>query len=317
MRTLICGLILVSIATGVSAQFFTDAFNYGTGPTIGTWTEAKGNWSAVANQAEAEQVFAWQYATQPLMMYKDCACQCDVIYNKASSQALQFGGVAIRANGAANDTNTVMCKFQDNNSNGQFDRLYIYDRPGGSTWADPTTPTTKGTVRLLAIDKRLVCQLDTDGDGLWDLVVNRTSTQTPVAGPIAIDGFGGAFIDNFALFEAVLLPDTANTSPIPGSAQKYVMRGNANEAFQAALSFGNTGIPVGPAGTIPLSFDPLLVASLNFPGFSGTLDANGDGDFTVNIPNAGILVGLTYYTGFVTINAGISGISNDHQETIV
>lgn len=317
MRQLIIGGVLLACATGASAQVLTDSFTYPNGPTIGAWVESKGNWNAVSNQAEAEQVFAWQYLTHPSAMHRDVACQCIVTYNAASTQALQFGGVAIRATGAATDTNLIMCKFQDNNSSGDFDRLYIYDRPGASTWADPTTPSKQGLVRLLAIDTRIVCQLDTDMDGAWDLVINHTSAQAPTVGPVGLTGFGGALLDDFALFDAVLLPDVSNPPATPGSTQKYVMRGNPGDGFQAALALGNAGIPVGAAGTIPLSFDPLLLTSLNFRGFNGTLDGNGDGSFTFFIPAIAALVGTRYHAAFVTINAGISGISNDHQVTIL
>ncbi len=317
MRRFMIGAALLAAATGASAQVLTDSFTYPDGPTIGTWVEAKGNWNTVSNQAEAEQVFSWQYLTHPSAMYKDVACQCVVTYNAASTQALQFGGVAIRATGAATDTNLIMCKFQDNDSSGDFDRLYIYDRPGTSTWADPTTPSKQGLVRLLAIDTRIVCQLDTDGDGAWDLVINHTSSQAAASGPVGLSGFGGALLDDFKLFNAVLLPDTANPPANPGTTQQYVMRGNPGDSFQAALSLGNSGIPLGAAGTIPLSLDPLLQTSLNFRAFAGTLDANGDGSFTFFIPSIPALVGFRYYAAFVTINAGITGISNDHQVTII
>lgn len=317
-------LVILVVSGGVAAQIWQDPFNYPPGPNVGSWTESRGLWNAVVETspnvvAESEQKFLWQYCIQPNRVYQDAVVECVVTYNPKSSQKLQFGGVALRCNNPANDQDLVMVKIQDNNSNGGFDSVWLYDRPGGSVATTNISPEFKqGKARLLAIDSRVVAQVDTDMDGLWDFVLSRTTSVAVKKGPVGIDGFGGNWIDDFALFNGVLLDDTTSPKPQPGATVKFVMRGDPATVYQAASSLGTRGIPL-PGGVVPLSVDGLFFASIAaFPGFAGSLDANGDGKLQVTIPNSAALVGQTFYTAFVTYGpGGFKNFSNDHQVTVV
>ena len=324
MKSLVLTLSLLALIGGaVSAQIWLEPFNY-TGTTLGSWAEYLGDWQAVNNTAESEQKGAYQYLVQPNRVYQDCAVECLVYYNPNSINKLQFGGVTLRCVNPAGGTDLVHIKIQDNNSSGDFDRVYVYDRPGSSVYADPTTPTTKARVRLLAIDSRLVGQADANLNGLWDIELNKTSALTLKSGAVGLCAYGGAQMDDFVIFDAVMLNSTASPAPQPGSALKFVMRGKAGAAYQAATSFGNSGIVLPDGRVIPLAPDALFFTSVSgflpsvFANYANFLDINGDGSVKVMLPNLPALVGITIFNGFVTYDAsGILQISNDHQVTIV
>jgi len=319
-------LCLVGGATG--AQIFMEPFNYAPGTTIGLWNEYRGDWNAVTNSspepvAESEQKTAYQYLVHPKFNFQDCAADCLVLYNTSSSKRLQFGGVTLRCNDPANDTDLIHIKIQDNNSSGDFDRVFVYDRPGSSVWADPT-PTLRATVRLLAIDARLVGQVDVDGDGLWDLELTKTSALTVKAGPVGLCAYGGAQMDDFNLYDGVMLNDTASPRPQPGATLTFVMRGFPNAQYVAASSLGKVGIPLPDGRVVPLGPDGMFFASAQnllptlFRKYQGSMDGNGDASCSIALPKNPALVGVTVFTAFVNTGGGyILNISNDHQVTII
>jgi len=325
MKRIAIVVALLGLAGGaVSAQVWTEPFSYPNGTTIGTWVEHLGDWNEVNGTAESEQKRAYQYLVQPKMVYTDCAVECLVFYNPKSSQALQFGGVTFRCVAPAQNTTLVHVKVQDNDSSGDFDSIWLYDRPGGATSKTSIPGFLKARVRLLGIDTRCVAQVDDNLDGKWDHVLNRTSTQTVQAGAIGLCAYGGAQMDDFKIFDGVILDDVNSPKPSPGSIIVFDLRGMPNALYLAASSFGNMGIPLGGGRAIPLSADPLFyisalgLAPTVFAGYAGTMDANGDANMKVALPNVPALVGNVFYTAFLTYGkTGILNISNDHQVVIV
>jgi hypothetical protein len=326
MKRITLALLVLGLAGGLaSSQVWLDTFTYPPGTTIGSWAEFLGDWNAVNNTAESEQKRAYQYLTQPNKVYQDCAVECLVYYNPKSSQALQFGGPTFRCNNPAGNTDLIHVKVQDNNSNGAFDSIWVYDRPGSATSKTGITPEFKSAVvRLLGIDTRVVAKVDVDLDGKWDHILNKTTAVPLKAGPVGLCAYGGAQMDDFEIYDGVILNNTNNPLPQPGATQKFVLRGKASTAYQAATSFGNTGVPLPDGRVIPLTADSLFFLSISgmlpsvFVGYGGTLDGNGDGNIGMILPNIPALVGITLYTGFVAYDAaGIINISNDLQTTIV
>lgn len=320
MQKLVLSFLVLGLLSGLgAAQLWMEPFNY-TGTTLGSWAEYLGDWTAVNNMAQSEQKGAYQYLVQPNRVFQDCALECYVEYNTSSVNKLQFGGVTFRCNNPAGNTDLIHVKVQDNDSSGDFDSIWLYDRPGGSTAKTSITPVfLKCTVRMLSIGTRIVAQVDSDMDGKWDHVLTRATTIAVKPGPVGLCAYGGALMDDFEVFDGVLLDDVASPTPQPGAVVKFVMRGKASAAYQAACSFGTRGFVLPDGRIVPLTVDGLFFASIAaFPGFGGLLDANGDGTLQVAIPKAAGLVGLTFYTAFVNYDGtGILNISNDHQVTIV
>jgi len=325
MRRIGLGVVTLALAVGAaSAQEWTEPFNYPNGTTIGTWVEYLGDWKVVNLKAEAEQKQAYQYLVQPRRVYQDCAVECLVFYNPKSSPMLQFAGVTFRCVNPAQGTNLVYVKVQDVDLKGNFNAVSIHDPPGGSHTILGIKGFLKARVRLLGIDRRLVAQLDCDLDGAWDWVLNHTTTLTVQPGAIGLCASGGARMDDFKVFDGVILDSVSSPKPSPGNTIQFDLRGIPNAPYLAGSSLGNTGIPMGNGRAVPLSADPLLFLSALgrapsiFAGYAGTLNATGDASLKVALPNASALVGSTFYTAFFTYwTTGVVNLSNDHRVTIV
>jgi len=325
MRRIVLFLLLAGLVGGAaSAQIWMDAFNYPNGTNLGSWKELTGDWKATNNLAEAEVKFSWQYLVQPNRVYKDCVAQVLVMHNNGANHTLQFGGIALRC--PSSGTN-VMVKVQNNNysvNQTKFDCIWLYEHPGGSTNSLNLTPFAKAQVRLIVLDQKAIAQVDSDLDGIWNYQVTRTLTSAPQPGPVGIDGFGGVHVDDFILFDGVIVDKPGNPKPTPGSGLLFDLRGTPSKFYQAASSLGNTGIPLFDGRVIPLSADNLFLLSVTnvapfiFANYSGLLDPSGNGFVKVNLPAIPALVGVTFYTAFVTYDAtGVVNISNDHQVTII
>ena len=328
MKTTVLTLLaLTVIAAGVSAQVWMDPFTYPDGPlaSVGGWNAVAGAWTVKNNIAVAEDKFLWQYANQPNRTFQDGVAQCLVAHNGGATNTLQFGGVALRCVGTSD---TVMVKVQNNSSATNptsFDSIWLYEQPGSAATKTGITPTfPRALVRLALLGQRAEAFVDSDLDGKWDHVVSTTLTGTPKVAPVGIDGFGGVQIDDFEIFDAVILGDTANPRPTPGSTLKYVLRGKSGAGYQAATSLSNSGIVLPDGRIIPLTPDTIFTVSVTgvlptvFSNYANWLDINGDGSVKLAVPPATSLVGITLFTAFITYDAsGILQVSNDHRETIV
>jgi len=332
MNRVLLPLLVLGVLCGmVQTQIWMDAFNYPPGPNLGTWKLDRGKWTCTGSMAKSEEIRQYQYLTQPGHLYQDCAIECYVEYNPLSTQALQFGGLTLRCNDPASFNfggDLIVVKIQDNNSSGDFDSIWLYEHSttGGLNSSAKTsiTPTfTKATVRLLAIDNRVIAQVDSTGDGLWDHVLTKTVTLAVKPGPVGLAGYGGALMDDFELFDAILMDDSASLPPEPGNEIKFVLRGFPNAPYQAATALSTPGIVLPDGRIVPLALDDIFKASATnvlpglFKNFRGTLDGTGDGAVSIALPNIPGLKGITLFTAFVNYNGGvILNISNDHQVTI-
>ncbi len=317
MKTLVFLVLVLAVTTGfASSQTYWDLFNYAPGTLVPGWTEQAGDWTVDTNkQLVSEPKFLWQYITIDTFSALNGCTEITAIYSASSSMKLQFGGCAMRFQ---NVNTCVMDKIQDNNSSGDFDRFFVYDRPGTSKYVDPK-PHKKTVVRLMTFDKDVIGKIDIDLDGKWDHVVVKPSTQTPAAGKLGIAGFGGCIMDNFKFFDAAVRLDPQGLPPAPGNLIVLQLRGTKNLAYQCACSFSNaTGIQV-DSRIIPLDLTNLLVVSTQVPSifqnFSGNLDSNGQGKAGIAIPMAPALSGLGFYFCMITLDPlapnGIANISND------
>jgi len=217
----------------------------------------------------------------------------------------------------------IMVKVQDNNSSGDFDSIWLYERPGGATSKTSITGFLKARVRLAVLDRTAVAYVDDNMDGVWDHILTRSLTATAKPGPVGVDGFGGVLIDDFALFDGVIIDDPNSPKPTPGVEVKFKIRGFPNAPYQAATSLGNRGIVLFDGRIIPLSTDNMFAASATnvlpmiFKNFRGICDGQGDSTIAIAIPNVPALKGITLYTAFVNYSgSSLLNISNDHQVTI-
>lgn len=306
---------LLLVAAVAPAQTYIEPFNYADGPTVPGWTQEVGSWSIQNRQLAVQQTSAWQYITLDTFRTLNGMCEVTAIYNLASVMKLQFGGCAMRFLSASD---CVMDKIQDNNSSGDFDRFFVYDQPGGSTYVDPT-PCLTAVVRLGTFDNTLIGMIDINLDGRWDHTVVHTSAKTPAVGKVGISGYGGCLFDDFKYFDAIVRVDPTGLPPAPGNLVKLELRGDAGLAYQCACSFTNAvgirvdsrRIPLDPGDLMALSFQ----APALFQNFAASLDAAGKGIAGLYIPPLPALKGVWFYFGMITLDpkkpSGIGNISND------
>jgi len=297
------------------------------------WTARRGTWS-IKNGRAIQTMGTWGYLTLNGVKLKNCVVEADVYWGGA---AVQFGGVAARHDGSAGD-NACMVKVQSNSSTVQgFDTLWNYERPGGSVSKTGIAPVmTKTRIRLMVLGNQGMLFHDSTQDGIFDTMVGpRTYTAHTAAGEVGITGYTSsasapAAIDNFALYDAVLMAEGSST---PKVGTTYQMRLTTQHTtivpYRLALSLTNGGtkngklggLPIGAGQFIPLGIDPLLDLSIALGGTLGLVgitDLSGVGKPTLKIPNISSLVGVGFHAAGVTSVSGRFGnISNNHYIKIV
>ena len=131
-----------------------------------------------------------------------------------------------------------------------------------------------------------------DGDGGRTNLNDDTYTTSVVmnAGsvPLSIDG---------AALPRIGATVTLNLDSAADPGRPYLM----------AASLGNAGIPAGQNRRIPLSIDPLLLATVNsqfpfFQRYQGTLDTAGKATAAFVVPNLRFLAGVTLHHAFFVLD---------------
>lgn len=325
-RLIIVSLLLALSGGAGAAQVVQDPFDYTPGTKVGDWIEHLADWMALGTKVRAPVgSLATGYMTRPSLTLRDCVVEVTVEYNPAGNNA-QYAGVTLRANAPSTRPDGRDLLTVSASGAGQFNYLSIQEiSPTG--WFSGTRRKVSafraGRVRAAVIDNRLVARIDTDNDGRFDDTLTRTISLRVLAGPVGTYGLGAAFLDDFRLFDAVLLDALGTPPPRPGNEYRMVLRGRPGAAYQAATSLSNAGIPLGDGRAVPLGLDAILLMSATnvvpglFKNYSGRLDGNGDGRISIALPGLPALTGVTLYTAFVNVSGGrILNISNDHQVTI-
>jgi hypothetical protein len=323
---------IVVCAATASGQWIVDHFDYTPGTLIPNWSTYGGNWQATGSAVESDWLTGWQFLLRDGVSDRDCAVETVVTYS-APPWHLQFGGPMTRATiDQFNELRCLMVKSQDNHRNGtgllNTAYLYYYKAPLGMfSLATQLFPWFTGKVRtrIITTDEvgqaRVIGYWDLNVDGIWDLqLFASTYWLNGVSGNPGLCGFSSCFMDDWKFFNATLY--SLLTVYPPGATVEYVARGTPNYLYLAGSSFSNAGIPLPNGRAIPLYPDPLLVLSLNdpltFQEFTGVFDSNGDAKLKVVIPRESELLGITFYTAFVTLDSlgAVVEISNDAQVSI-
>jgi len=324
MRPLALCLVLAGVA---AAQVYVDPFAYPDGTQIASWTEKRGDWIVQNGVVHTQTAGTWSYLTKDGFFFKDCVTEADVFYEGTTS-VVQFGGTCARHLGGPNDTNLVMCKVQNNGGAADLDIIWTYEQGFGSA-NTPIGSTLAARIRMITVGNAAHTFVDVDRNGTWDVGHTKPLTMLLNPGEVGVTAFfftplvKSSGVDNFALFDAVLMGD--NPTPRLGTTITLSLKGqNPGSTFQAACSLSNApGIPV-DSRNIPLTPDGLMIASLILPtvfaNFSGVLDANAAAQAQILLPQSPALVGLSFYAAFVTMSpgapSGIENISNDERFTI-
>lgn len=323
MRVLSSCLLSCLILAPLHAQIKVETFD---GPNLpSNWTARRGTWT-IQNGRAVQSAATWGYLTLNGVKLLNCVVEADVYWIGAG---VVFGGVAARHDGSGND-NACMVKVQSNSSTVTgFDTLWNYERPGSVVSKTGISPLmTKTRIRLLVVGNQGWLECDSTQDGIYDTMVGPLTYQAhTTAGEVGITAFTSGSspvqIDNFALYDAVLMADGSSTPKI-GTTYKMSLTTQATQTtpYRCALSFTNGGtkngnlggIPIGGGMFIPLGIDPLLDLSIALGstlGLVGITDQSGVAKPQLQIPNDTNLVGLGFHCAGVTLGS-VFNISNNH-----
>lgn len=326
-----CAATFILATVSVTGQAVTDRFDYPASTSIPNWsTEFGADWGIRSGELLGDYRFGWQFLVRDSIQDVDCAVENTVRYDAPSH--LQFCGTIARATLSNNVLRTYMAKIQDNYKygSGSFNRayLYYYESPLGMlrlSFAEVAASTVVRT-RLVLVDEggfvRVMGYWDVNMDGVWDTRLTAfDKARFQVAGGVGVNGFSQNLSDDWKYWDAVLYE--RNAAPLPGETLELVGRSQPGALYIAASSLLNTGFPL-DGKTVPLFPDPLMVMSMNVPevfqNFVGVFDSSGDTVLKIAIPSDSALVGVVFYTAFVSLTTTtpnrVLEVSNDVQVRI-
>lgn len=135
----------------------------------------------------------------------------------------------------------------------------------------------------------------------------------------------GVIVESLAPAAPATIRRTGTTRPGDTFALAFSSPADANLGYRAAASFGRGPIAI-DTRWIPLAFDGLFIATAEnrlagvANGFAGTLDGSGNATGSVRLPSSNALVGLTFYTSFVTLDpnapSGVQSIASANRVII-
>ena len=290
---------LTALVAPLAAQTDRDDFNYPNGTVIPGWTQQRGVWQVINGRIATTSGATWSYITKDGIVARNCVLDGDFYF---VGSGVQFAGLTARHQGGNQDANLLMVKIQNNGGANDFDRIFGYERPGASLFADIPGGVLQATCRMITLDGQFWMEVDTDLDGIFDLSLPPLSIATMTSsGLVGMNGFQTSEMDNFEFFDAVLVPLPA---VLPRIGTTYVLQldtPSPQVPWVGMLSLGNYGIPLDAPRGLPLSLDPLFTASLSV-GLSGATDGAGKATLNIPIPNNTFLVGLDVFAGAVTID---------------
>jgi hypothetical protein len=132
-------LTLLALSPTLAAQEYIERFDYPDGTAIPGWTEHQGGDFQIQNKQLILTSGSHSYATiDKFLKIGDCVIDVECIYPAGSG--VRYAGASARHDGSATENGLVQLKVQDNSSSGNWNRVFLYERPGSSLYLDMTPP---------------------------------------------------------------------------------------------------------------------------------------------------------------------------------
>jgi hypothetical protein len=136
------------------------------------WTERSGDINIVNNAGAGTSSVSWMTRNNASDNYVTSVGQVDFGVG-LSGPGINF--IALTVGDANNSTEQVFAKIQDNNGDGQYDRIFFYKGINGGSWAGGNssalaTPVAAGRIQLTFSQNgdEAILDLDNNFDGTWD-----------------------------------------------------------------------------------------------------------------------------------------------------
>ncbi|MBC8405706.1 MAG: hypothetical protein H8E15_10795 [Planctomycetes bacterium] len=295
--------------SGSRATSAFDDFNRANSTSMGAdWTEQTGDIEVLSNQG---------HGVTSLSMMTHNGVNDSYDTSTMSAKFDTQGGLVYVAMvaGYSNISTNVFVKVQDNNSSGDYDRVFFYFGNNGGSWSgntgyyfDLATPTVSGTMTLSFTGGGDVAQLDIANDA-------SGATETFTCGGLAANAgglgtgfgvgtYGGCYFDDFTVNGGGGL--TLSTTGAAGGSMTFDVSG-ATPAGPVAYcyAFGTGSHP---------AFNPLTgntivtgLASTRFTvAYIGGADAAGNSSHTTNVPGAA--AGLVHVQCVDAVTDGLTNV---------
>lgn len=186
-----------------------DDFNRPDAPDLGgAWTERLGDHLLANNQGTGTQGFTnhWSTHATPVAGYATSVAEVD--FFSQPDGGIEVVYVALTFGSAISGTDNIFVKVQDNNQDGFYDRVFFYRGINGSAWpgatfADLTTPTAQGRMRVSFSPDgdTAICDIDVNADGTYDEQFSSPGllASGSYGNDVGIGSFGDAAFDNWSL----------------------------------------------------------------------------------------------------------------------
>lgn len=317
MRSLLSIASLAFLPAPLPAQAFLDAFSYPNGTAVPGWTQQRGVWQVQNGRLSSTSGWTWAYITRDGLSATRCVLDGEFFFVGSGTQ---FGGLTTRHPGGNVDSNLLLVKVQENGGAPDFDRVFSYERGValGPFFASIPGGTLSARCRMVTLQSEFWIETDADRDGIYELALPRRPITTPLNGTLlGMSALGTTEMDNFAYFDAVLLP-RPGSAPRLGTVYRLDLGTSSPSAlWLGMLALGNGGFAIGNR-RIPVNPDFLAIGSFGNPalGLAGATDTAGDATLAIPILADPILVGLRVFACAFTFDAampfGVGQISNEH-----
>ena len=203
-KNVVFALAAAFAVAGSASGSIVDDFNRPDGSDMGpNWLERVGDWRIENNMARSSPEFAADLMTFTGFSGMDVTISADVHY---------LGGARVTyaslVAGYADLGNNVFIKVQDNNSNGDFERVFFYYGNNGGPWPGMTggdffvdvDPFTDANISITLVGDQVTLEIDRDFNGTPEDVLTRGNIPLDGLGDlVGLAGFNNAAIDNFAI----------------------------------------------------------------------------------------------------------------------
>jgi hypothetical protein len=202
----VAALALVSSAAVAQGDDFNRPNSTNMGPN---WTEVAGDWRIENNRARSQPAPATD-----LMIFNPWTSPAPYVeaevYYEGSARVTYAALVCLYAN----LSNNLFVKVQDNNANGDFERVFFYYGNNGSAWPGMTggpyyvdvTPFTQARIWTVVSGNNITLNIDRDMNGVPEDVLTRGGFPTGSLGVgVGLGGYNNASFDNFRVPEPASL----------------------------------------------------------------------------------------------------------------
>ena len=197
----LCALVGVAVLGSGLALAAVDNFNRPNGPLGADWTAVSGTWRIENNMARSSTGAATDLAIYNALQTANALVGADVFYLGGSRITY-----AALVSGYTSASNTVFIKVQDNNGNGDFERVFFYFGNNGSPWPGMTggpsfvdvTPFTQARLWTVLSGNSITLNIDRDMNGVPEDVLTRGGLPS-LGTSGGLGGYSNAAFDNFVM----------------------------------------------------------------------------------------------------------------------